>query len=145
MVTWYGRAYKLTNHSQNKADLTADHLSGKIGYNKQTKIHVFLKSYLRLLNMVYNKFGGSFCSVLITVAEADWKFKPVLAGKGSSGPDRFDILSDQAFHFHVCCMIAYSRKVSAYLKRFCEIYLIFVFCITLTNIHHGNDGGTEVM
>jgi hypothetical protein len=41
-----------------------------------------------------------FSPALVPVTETDWEFKPVLAGKGSSGPDWLDVLNNQAFHIH---------------------------------------------
>ena len=68
----------------------------------------------------------SLLLTLSAVAEADRKFKPMLAGEGSSGPDRLNILGDQALHLHFCYAIVLAKKIAAYFARLREICLIFV-------------------
>ena len=75
-----------------------------------------------------------FRCTLVAVAETHWKFKPVLAGKGSSGSDRFSILSYQALHIHFCFLIMDPEEITACFKRFWEIHLIYMFGFFFFNI-----------
>ena len=43
--------------------------------------------------------------MLISITKTHRKFKPMLAGKGSSRSDRLNILSDQTFYIYLCCPI----------------------------------------
>ena len=83
--------------------------------------------------------------LLVSIAETDWKFKPMLACKRSSGPDRFYILCYQVLHRHLYCLITDSQKVSASFEGFREVRLVFMFCFAVINIHIGNDGRAEVV
>ena len=83
--------------------------------------------------------------LLVSIAETDRKFEPMLACKSSSGPDRFNVLCYQVLHLHLYCLVMDPQKVSANSEAFCKIHLIFVFCIAGTDVHPGNDGGTEVV
>ena len=82
---------------------------------------------------------------LATVAETDRKFEPVLAGKGSPGPDRLNVLCDQVLHFHLCCFVMDPQKVPADFEGFREVYLVLVFCPAPTDVHSGYDGRAEVV
>ena len=55
----------------------------------------------------------------------------MLAGKGSSGSDWLDILSNQAFHLHCGNAIMDSKKIPAYLERFCKVCLVLIFSVAL--------------
>ena len=51
--------------------------------------------------------------MLISVTETHWKFKPMLAGKGSSKSDWLNILSNQTLNIYLCCPIMNSKKIPA--------------------------------
>ena len=55
---------------------------------------------------------------LSAVAEADRRFKPMLAGEGSSRPDRLNVLSDQALHIHFRYAVMDTKEIAARLTRF---------------------------
>ena len=82
---------------------------------------------------------------LSSITEAEWKLKPMLAREGSSRPDRFNVLSDQALHIHFCYTIMDAKKITACLTRFWKIHLIFIHCVLLLYHHFGSNGWTEVM
>lgn len=69
----------------------------------------------------------------------------MLAGKGSSGPDWFNVLGDQAFHIHLGHAIPNAQEVAAGLEGFGEIRLILVFCVLFFYLHPGDDSRAEVM
>lgn len=57
-----------------------------------------------------------FC--LITVAEAEWKTVPLLAGKGSARPDWLYVLGNQALHIKHRFPIMDPQEVPADFKGF---------------------------
>ena len=69
----------------------------------------------------------------------------MLAGKGSSGPDRFYVFCDQALHFNDRTAIMDAQEITAGLKSLGEVGLILVFGILLLNLDAGYDLGTEVV
>ena len=69
----------------------------------------------------------------------------MLAGKGSSGPDWFNVLSNQALHIHFCFAVMDPQEVPAGFESFREVHLIFIFCIAGVDVHSGYDGGAEVV
>jgi hypothetical protein len=81
----------------------------------------------------------------VAVAETHWKLKPMLAGKGPSGSDWFNILSYQTLHIHFCCLIMAPEEITAYFKRFREIHLICMFGFLFFDRHIRNDGSAEIM
>ena len=83
--------------------------------------------------------------LLVPIAETDWKFEPMLAGKGSSGPDWFSVLFDQALHIHFCPAITEPQEVPAGFESFRKVYLILVLFPTAVNVHPRYDGGAEVV
>ena len=76
-------------------------------HDKQTKAEILLAFCLK---MEYNVFEKS---ILISVAETHRKFKPVLAGKGSSGPDWFNIFDNQALYRNLCYSSMNPQKIPA--------------------------------
>lgn len=76
---------------------------------------------------MYNKVCGGFCPVLIPITETDWKLEPMLVGKGSSGPDGFDILGYQALHIHFCPVVMELQEVPADFENFRKVHLVFNF------------------
>ena len=86
-----------------------------------------------------------FLPVLVPVAETDWKFEPMLAGKGSSGPGWFNVLGNQALHIHFCFAVMNPQEVPAGFESFRKVYLIFIFCIAAVDVHSRYDGGTVVV
>ena len=83
--------------------------------------------------------------LLVTIAETNWKFEPMPAGKSPSGPDRFYILCDQVLHRHRYCSVMDSQELSARFEGFRKIHLVFILCFAVTDIHLGNNGRAEVV
>ena len=69
----------------------------------------------------------------------------MLAGKGSSGPDRFDILNYQAFYIHFRPAVMYPQEVPAGFESFRKIHLVFIFLSLAVNRYFGYDGGAEIV
>ena len=90
-------------------------------------------------------YRGAVSLRLIPVAEADREFKSMLAGKGSSGSDWLNVLSDQAFHLHCGSSIMDSKKIPAYLERFCKVCVVPILGVALFYFDIGYDLGTESM
>lgn len=118
-------------------------LVGK-GHNKQTKAH-FSKKDASIRQKVYNDDCGCSCPILIPVTETDWKLEPMLAGKGPSGPDRFDILGYQALHIHFRPAVMDPQEIPAGFESFRKVRLVFIFSSPTVNRHPGYNGGTEVV
>lgn len=82
---------------------------------------------------------------LVPIAETDWKFEPMLPGKGSSGPDWFNVLGDQALHIHFRFAVMDSKEIPADFEGFCKVRLVFIFCPAAVDVHFGYDGTAEVV
>ena len=53
----------------------------------------------------------------MSITKTHRKFKPMLAGKGSSRSDRLNISSDQTFYIYLCYPIVNPLKIPACFKR----------------------------
>ena len=111
----------------------------------QTDESTFLKKDAPVHQKVYNKVCGGCCPVLIPVTETDWKLEPMLAGKGSSGPDGFDILGDQALHIHFRPAVMDPQEIPAGFESFRKVHLVFMLPFPAVNRYFGYDGGAEVV
>ncbi len=69
----------------------------------------------------------------------------MLAGKGPSGPDRFDIPGYQALHIHFCPAVMDPQEIPADLESFRKVHLVSIFSSPAVNGYPGYDGGTEVV
>jgi hypothetical protein len=69
----------------------------------------------------------------------------MLAGKGSSGSDRLNVLGDQILHLHFSNAIMDSQEIPAYLKSFRKVCLVLIFGIMLFYFDICYYLGTEVM
>ena len=54
--------------------------------------------------------------MLMSITKTHRKFKPMLAGKGSSRSDRLNILSDQTFYIYLCYPIVNPSEIPACFK-----------------------------
>ena len=105
----------------------------------------FFKKDAFIRQKVYNKVCGGSCPVLIPVTETDGKLEPMLAGKGSSGPDGFDILGDQALHIHFRPAVMDPQEIPAGFESFRKVHLVFTLPFPAVNRYFGYDGGAEVV
>ena len=55
----------------------------------------------------------------------------MLAGKGSSGSDRLNVLSDQAFHLHCGNSVMDPEEIPAYFERFRKVWLVLIFGVAM--------------
>ena len=69
----------------------------------------------------------------------------MLAGKGPSGPDRFDIPSYQALHIHLRPAVMDPQEVPAGFESFRKVHLIFIFPSPAVNGYSGYDRATKVV
>ena len=67
----------------------------KFRYNKKTKSIFNIEICLKMNIVIYEL-------MLMSITKTHRKFKPMLAGKGSSRSDRLNILSDQTFYIYLC-------------------------------------------
>lgn len=111
----------------------------------QTDESTFLKKDASIRRKVYNRGCGGFCPVLIPVTETDGKFESMPAGKGPSGPDRFDIPGYQTLHIHFRPAVMDPQEIPAGFESFRKVHLVFIFSSFAVNVHPGYDGRTEVV
>ena len=69
----------------------------------------------------------------------------MLAGEGSSRPDCFNIMGNQAFHIYMRYTVMDAEEVSANLKTFCKVSLILMFGIAFFNHNIGDNLRTEIV
>jgi len=69
----------------------------------------------------------------------------MLAGKGPSRSDRFEILGYQTLHIHFRPAIMDPQEIPAGFESFRKVHLVFIFSNSAVNGHTRYDGGTEVV